>query len=487
MTSPLISLTVSPVSTPTAVPLCFSHLSHWSPTPPWVAPLPPHGPAPSDVSQRVAVDSGAAGGGTTGGVGSGGSECPLGTGGTGGIGAGGPSPSRQEALSLERLREWAVQWSSPGGGASRLQAGGAGTTGAGGAGVVGAGGYATGAARPTRAGVAGTPGAAGGAGGAAAMGAAAGSPGGGAGRAAGGTGDACATGGTRGTGSGGASTGGPGVGRVGGTGTGGGADTGGTPGVTGVGGASWQESLSLLQLREWAIRWGSPGGGAGGTGSGGVVATGAGGSGVRLLSHSRLRFVAFLSQPQLLPGSLLPAPAPHTEVTASLTARREPKTHASTPERREPETRASISARVRRARRPRAPAVPSTHDMTLHPSSVPQHVVLPSTPVCSLPHVPDPESDLVRAASPTVTRLLDTIVTDASFESAAASALVVELLDFAALCHLDYAASLIFDSSYPPSVGGELALGCDGLEDRQFELECLAATAPHLASTLLCP
>ncbi|CAI7743460.1 unnamed protein product [Closterium sp. NIES-54] len=73
--------------------------------------------------------------------------------------------------------------------------------------------------------------------------------------------------------------------------------------------------------------------------------------------------------------------------------------------------------------------------------------------------------DLVRTANPTVTCLLSTVVTDPSFESADVSALVAELVDFDALCRLDYAASL----------------------DRQFELECLAATAPHLASTLLCP
>ncbi|CAI7883601.1 unnamed protein product [Closterium sp. NIES-53] len=64
---------------------------------------------------------------------------------------------------------------------------------------------------------------------------------------------------------------------------------------------------------------------------------------------------------------------------------------------------------------------------------------------------------------------------------------VAELVDFAALCRLDYAASLAFDSSCPPFVGSELALGRDVLEDRLFELECLAATSPHLSSTLLCP
>ncbi|CAI7785795.1 unnamed protein product [Closterium sp. NIES-54] len=42
-------------------------------------------------------------------------------------------------------------------------------------------------------------------------------------------------------------------------------------------------------------------------------------------------------------------------------------------------------------------------------------------------------------------------------------------------------------SVYPPSVGGECALGTDVLEDRQEDLECLAATAPHLVAMLLAP
>ncbi|CAI5932277.1 unnamed protein product [Closterium sp. NIES-65] len=51
------------------------------------------------------------------------------------------------------------------------------------------------------------------------------------------------------------------------------------------------------------------------------------------------------------------------------------------------------------------------------------------------------QSDSLRAASPTVTSLLAIVVTDPSFESTAASALVAELVDFAARCRLDYAAS----------------------------------------------
>ncbi|CAI7738340.1 unnamed protein product [Closterium sp. NIES-54] len=163
------------------------------------------------------------------------------------------------------------------------------------------------------------------------------------------------------------------------------------------------------------------------------------------------------SQPQLLP-----APAPHTEVTRSLTKHREP------------ETRASTTVRAHRVARPRPPAVRGTNGMTLRPSSVPQRIVLPEPPVSCLPHVRDPESDLARAASPTVTRLLATVVTDPYFVllSTAAFALVIELVDFAARSRLDYVASLITDSESvcPPSVRGEPALRIDILEDRQFEL-----------------
>ncbi|CAI7908902.1 unnamed protein product [Closterium sp. NIES-53] len=141
------------------------------------------------------------------------------------------------------------------------------------------------------------------------------------------------------------------------------------------------------------------------------------------------------SQPQLLPGSPLPAPAPQTKVTESLT------------ECCEPETRASTLVHARRVARPCAPAVQGTHRITLRPSSVPQRVVLPSPPASSLSYGPDPKSDLVCTASPTVTCLLAMVVTDPSFESAAASALVAEHVDFAALCRLDYVASLGYSFS----------------------------------------
>ncbi|CAI7833359.1 unnamed protein product, partial [Closterium sp. NIES-53] len=97
----------------------------------------------------------------------------------------------------------------------------------------------------------------------------------------------------------------------------------------------------------------------------------------------------------------------------------------------------------------------------------------------------------LRAASPTVTRFLATAVTDPLFESTVASALVAELVDFAAACRLDFATSLVAESTFasvcPPSVGVECALGTNVLEDRQEDFECFAATVPHLVSMLLAP
>ncbi|CAI5999528.1 unnamed protein product [Closterium sp. NIES-65] len=164
------------------------------------------------------------------------------------------------------------------------------------------------------------------------------------------------------------------------------------------------------------------------------------------------------SQSLLEPTSPLPAPSPYTGPTGGLVERREPASRPASPVRA---ARASG-----RGSRPRPPPVPGTHRMSLRPSTAPLRALLPSPPESSLPVLTDPESDSLRAASPTVTRLLATVVTDPSFESAAASALVAELVDFAARCRLDYAASLVAE---------------------QEEFQCLAAASPHLASVLLAP
>ncbi|CAI7770510.1 unnamed protein product [Closterium sp. NIES-54] len=178
------------------------------------------------------------------------------------------------------------------------------------------------------------------------------------------------------------------------------------------------------------------------------------------------------SESQLQPTSPLPTPSPYTGPSGGLAERREPASRPASPVRA---ARASS-----RGSRQRPPPVPGTHRMSLRPSTAPLRAPLPSPPESSL---------LVLAASPPVTRLLATVVTDPSLESAAASALVSELVDFAARCRLDYAASLVAESESicPPSVGGECALGMDILEDRQEEFQCFAAASPHLVSMLLAP
>ncbi|CAI7906947.1 unnamed protein product [Closterium sp. NIES-54] len=206
--------------------------------------------------------------------------------------------------------------------------------------------------------------------------------------------------------------------------------------------------------------------GAGGAGVGGTGARGAGAGGAGAVNpggavRSRPYFVPLLQQQ-----------------FDGLTERCEPASLPISPVRT-----------ARRVPRSRPPPVPDMHAMALLPSSVPLRIPLPGTPESSLPAIPDPESDRTRATSPTVSRLLATAVTDPSFESATAFALVAELLDFAAACRLDYATGLVAESASasPLSVGGECALGTDVLEDRQEDFECLADAVPRFASMLLAP
>ncbi|CAI7747417.1 unnamed protein product [Closterium sp. NIES-53] len=269
-------------------------------------------------------------------------------------------------------------------------------------------------------------------------------------------------------------TGATGAGGVGGTG-----DGGAGAGDSSAGGAGTR-GTGAGEAGSGGVGAGGPGAGgagavdpgAGGAGAGGAVSssTGAGGTVQR-----RPFFV--LPQPSFLP----PPDSVLRQVLSSFTERREPE---SCP--------ASLVRAVhtgRRVPRPRPPPVPGTHAMSLRPSSVPLRVPQPPPLESSLPAVPNPESDLARAASLTVSRLLATTVIDPSLESTAASALFAELVDFAAACRLDYATSLVAESESgcPPSVGGECALGTDVLEDRQEDFECLATAVPHLVAMLLAP
>ncbi|CAI7881107.1 unnamed protein product [Closterium sp. NIES-53] len=470
-----------------------------APGPPPVDPLPPQGPAPSGVSQvdavepvEEAVDSSAArgaepvgagsegaesggaeildaepGGAESGGVDPGGAE-------PGGAGPGGAAPggtasthvasrgasSRRELLSPQELREWfARRWSRAAGAGGSPVAPGPGGARTSGTGAVGTGG----AAAAAGVGSAGASGAAG-AGATGGVGAGVGAP-----RASGAAGAGAAggvdtgvgpAGGTAGSAGGTGAAGPAGVGAVGAGGAAGtGAATGGTGAVpVGTGGPARPRPYFVPLLEQVLGLLPSPGP--------------APPLECPLLVHS---------QSQLQPVSPLPAPSPYAGPTGGLAERREPVSRPASPVR---------TARTsRHALRPRPPALPGTHQMTLRPSTAPLRVPLPSPPVSSLPVLADPASDSLRAASPTVARLLSTVVTDPPFESTAASALVAELVDFAARCRLDYAASLVaeFASVCPPSIGGECALSTDVLEDRQEEFQCFAAALPHLVSTLIAP
>ncbi|CAI7933089.1 unnamed protein product [Closterium sp. NIES-54] len=425
-----------------------------APGPPPVDPLPPQGPAPSGVSQvdavepvEVAAESGASrgaeperakpGGAESGGAepgghgrgdrgdrGPGGHRRPSGgaepgAAGSGGVepagaGPGGPSGvlSRRELPSPQELREWFTRrWSRAAGAGGAAAAGGSAATG--GPGASGASGAGTGGSTSAR----------------------------------------------------GAGATGPGGARTGGTGAAGpaGAPGAGAGGAAGVGAAGGTRAGA-------AVSAGGPAGAgaAGSTGASGAAGGGADAGGTCVVhglppSPSLAPSLAcpppVQSESQLQLASPLPAPFPYAGPTGGLAERREPESL--------PASIVRTALTSHRVPRPRPLAVPSTHQMALRPSTAPHRVPLPSPPESSLPALADPASDSLRAASPTVTRLLATVVTDPSFESTATSALVTELVDFAAHCRLDYAASLVAESASvcPPSVGGECALSTVVLED----------------------
>ncbi|CAI7742471.1 unnamed protein product [Closterium sp. NIES-53] len=355
-------------------------------------------------------------------------------------------PSRREPLSPQRLREWYSRRGRVAAGAAAAGAAGGvgGATGAtGGAGAVG-GGAGAGAAG----------GAAGGATGAGAAGGTGGATGatGGAGAAGGGAGAGAARGVAEAAG-GAAGTGGPGAE--------------GTGSVSAISGGAARPRPYYVPLLQQVL--GSPP---------------SPGPPPIFLSPPPVQ-----SQSQLQATSPLLGPSPYSGTTRGLTERREPQSRPVSPESRSESPVHPV--RAGRVSRPHLPPVPGTHSMTLRPSTAPQRVPLPSPPASSLRDGPDLESDSLRASSPTVTRFLATAVTDPLFESSATSALVAELVDFAAACRLDYATSLVAESAIasvcPPSVGGECALGTDVREDRQEDLECFAAASPHLVSMLLAP
>ncbi|CAI7732560.1 unnamed protein product [Closterium sp. NIES-54] len=460
------------------------------------------GPLPWAEPVEVNVDSGAAGGGAARGSASEGAEPagaepggaeptsaepggaePEGTA-SGGAeprgtasarGRAGASPwqsRRREPLSSRQLCEWFARHTRCRSGTARAGGPAAGGTGAGGAGATspgGAGGAGAGgtggavAAGPKGACTRGT--GAVGAGGVGGDGA--GDPGAGGARAggtgAGGTGAGDLGAGDAGNrGTGGAGAAGPGGSRTRDTGAAGPGGVGGaragdpTAGGAGAGGAGARGTGAGDPRSRGADAGGAGarGAGAGGTGTGGAgvggTRTGGAGAGGTAAGGIVQRLSFFVPPPP-------PSPVfywPYSSLTVSTTwqviatEHREPASCPTSP--------VCAVGTGRHVPRPHPPPVLGTHIMALCPLCVPLRVALPSPPASSLTDGPDPMSNLVHVASPTVTFLLATVVTDPSFESAAASSLVAELVDFAAACRLDYAASLVAksESECPPSVGG---------------------------------
>ncbi|CAI7812869.1 unnamed protein product [Closterium sp. NIES-53] len=115
--------------------------------------------------------------------------------------------------------------------------------------------------------------------------------------------------------------------------------------------------------------------------------------------------------------------------------------------------------------------------------------VLPSPPELALTaSLSTPVTDYYHTYRPVLSRVLASLVTDSRASLSFVSALTAAVTEFASTRCLDYATSLVAaPPTSPLAIGGESALGCDALEDRQFELEFLAAASPHLCAMLLAP
>ncbi|CAI5955697.1 unnamed protein product [Closterium sp. NIES-64] len=115
--------------------------------------------------------------------------------------------------------------------------------------------------------------------------------------------------------------------------------------------------------------------------------------------------------------------------------------------------------------------------------------VLPRPPESSLTaSLSTPVTDYYRTYRPTLSRVLASLVTDPRASPSSVAVLTAAVTDFTATRRLDYATRVVAAPPVRPlSAGGVCALGCDVLEDRQFELEFLAAASPHLCAMLLTP
>ncbi|CAI7887772.1 unnamed protein product [Closterium sp. NIES-54] len=118
------------------------------------------------------------------------------------------------------------------------------------------------------------------------------------------------------------------------------------------------------------------------------------------------------------------------------------------------------------------------------PRHAPPVSALPPPPASSLTVSSHPITDYYHPARPIVLRVLASL-TDPHASPSSDLALTAYVADFASTRHLDFATCVVAaPPTRPLSARGESALGCNVLEDRQFEMEFLAAALPSLCAML---
>ncbi|CAI7886529.1 unnamed protein product [Closterium sp. NIES-54] len=155
-----------------------------------------------------------------------------------------------------------------------------------------------------------------------------------------------------------------------------------------------------------------------------------------------------------------------------------------------PPSRTWASRRSPRARPSSPVLVTDLHTALFHsspPRSSPSLLLSPLESAFTA-SLSTPVTNYYSTYRPVLSRVLASLVTDPRAFVSSVSALTATVTEFASTHRLDYATGLVAaPPTSPLAVGGESALGCDILEDRQFELEFLAAASPHLCAMLLAP
>ncbi|CAI7854653.1 unnamed protein product [Closterium sp. NIES-54] len=139
------------------------------------------------------------------------------------------------------------------------------------------------------------------------------------------------------------------------------------------------------------------------------------------------------------------------------------------------------------------PSAPPAHSQSptaygLTPRRAPPVSVLPPPPASALIVSSHPINDYYRAVRPVLSLVLASLVTDPRASPSSVLALTTAVADFASTRHLKFATRVVAaPPARPLSAGGEFALGCDVLEDKQFEMDFLAVASPSLCAMLLFP